>query len=225
MTAQIPVAIARPRKTSEFRRAVSRALVNYSFLAPWLIGFLGLTLGPTLASLYLSFTDFDLLRDPRFIGLANYQRIATADTKFWHSMQVTFLYVILAVPLKLAFALALATVLDRGIAGLPIYRALFYLPSLLGASVAIAVLWRQLFAKDGLANAAARARRHPGPQLDLGSELRALHAGAPQRVAVRLANDHLPRRTAANSGGPLRGRQHRRCEQVRSSSSRSRCRC
>ena len=163
MTAHIPVAVARPRKTSEFRRAVSRALVNYSFLAPWLIGFLGLTLGPTLASLYLSFTDFDLLRDPRFIGLANYQRIATADTKFWHSMQVTFLYVILAVPLKLAFALALATVLNRGIAGLPIYRALFYLPSLLGASVAIAVLWRQLFAKDGLANAALALVGIQGP--------------------------------------------------------------
>jgi len=126
--------------------------VGYAFLAPWLIGFLGLTLGPTLASLYLSFTDFDLLREPRFVGLANYARIATADAKFWHSMQVTFTYVLLSVPLKLAFALALAMVLNRGIAGLPLYRALFYLPSLLGTSVAIAVLWRQLFAKDGLIN-------------------------------------------------------------------------
>jgi multiple sugar transport system permease protein len=69
-------------------------------------------------------------------------------------MQVTFTYVIMAVPLKLAFALGLAMVLNRGIAGLPLYRALFYLPSLLGASVAIAVLWRQLFAKDGLVNVA-----------------------------------------------------------------------
>ncbi|MPR06027.1 sugar ABC transporter permease [Microvirga tunisiensis] len=133
---------------------MSRALVSYSFLAPWLIGFLGLTLGPTLASLYLSFTNFDLLQDPQFIGTANYQRIVTNDVKFWHSMQVTFTYVIMAVPLKLAFALGLAMVLNRGIAGLPLYRALFYLPSLLGASVAIAVLWRQLFAKDGLANVA-----------------------------------------------------------------------
>ncbi|MBQ0820591.1 sugar ABC transporter permease [Microvirga sp. HBU67558] len=133
---------------------MSRTLVSYSFLLPWLIGFLGLTLGPTLASLYLSFTNFDLLQDPQFIGTANYQRIITNDVKFWHSMQVTFTYVILAVPLKLAFALGLAMVLNRGIAGLPLYRALFYLPSLLGASVAIAVLWRQLFAKDGLANVA-----------------------------------------------------------------------
>jgi multiple sugar transport system permease protein len=146
--------IIEPEKRSKGREGLSRALVSYSFLAPWLIGFLGLTLGPTLASLYLSFTNFDLLQDPQFIGTANYQRIVTNDVKFWHSMQVTFTYVIMAVPLKLAFALGLAMVLNRGIAGLPLYRALFYLPSLLGASVAIAVLWRQLFAKDGLANVA-----------------------------------------------------------------------
>ena len=151
-TAQIPLTIIEPEKTSKRWRGLSRALVAYSFLIPWLIGFLGLTLGPTLASLYLSFTNFDLLQDPQVIGLANYQRIFSNDAKFWHSMQVTFTYVILAVPLKLAFALGLAMVLNRGIAGLPLYRALFYLPSLLGASVAIAVLWRQLFAKDGLVN-------------------------------------------------------------------------
>jgi multiple sugar transport system permease protein len=153
-TAQIPLTIIEPEKRSKGREGLSRALVSYSFLAPWLIGFLGLTLGPTLASLYLSFTNFDLLQDPQFVGTANYQRIVTNDVKFWHSMQVTFTYVIMAVPLKLAFALGLAMVLNRGIAGLPLYRALFYLPSLLGASVAIAVLWRQLFAKDGLVNVA-----------------------------------------------------------------------
>jgi multiple sugar transport system permease protein len=124
----------------------------YLFLLPWLIGFFGLTLGPALVSLYLSFTDFDLLRDPRWIGLGNYVRIATNDPKFLASMRVTFLFVALAVPLKLAFALAVAMILHRGIAGLPLYRAMFYLPSLLGASVAIAVLWRKVFAGDGLIN-------------------------------------------------------------------------
>jgi multiple sugar transport system permease protein len=162
-TAQIPLTISEPEKRSKHRGGLSRALVSYSFLAPWLIGFLGLTLGPTLASLYLSFTNFDLLQDPQFIGTANYQRIVTNDVKFWHSMQVTFTYVILAVPLKLAFALGLAMVLNRGIAGLPLYRALFYLPSLLGASVAIAVLWRQLFAKDGLVNVALALFGIDGP--------------------------------------------------------------
>jgi multiple sugar transport system permease protein len=125
---------------------------GYMFLAPWLIGFLGLTLGPALASLYLSFTDYDLLQAPNFVGADNYVRMATADAKFAAAMKVTFLYVILSVPFKLMFALALAMAFNRGIKGLPFYRAVFYLPSLLGGSVAIAVLWRQLFAADGLIN-------------------------------------------------------------------------
>src|SRR3954452_3816313 len=74
---------------------------GYLFLAPWLIGFFGLTLGPALASLYLSFTDFDLLGTPKWVGTANYIRIATNDDKFVSAMHVTFLYVALAVPLKL----------------------------------------------------------------------------------------------------------------------------
>jgi multiple sugar transport system permease protein len=125
---------------------------GYLFLTPWLIGFLGLTLGPALVSLYLSFTDFDLLRSPNWVGAANYVRIATADPKFTAAMHVTFVYVALAVPLKLAFALMVAVILNKGISGLPLYRAMFYLPSLIGASVAIAVLWRQLFEGDGLFN-------------------------------------------------------------------------
>ena len=125
---------------------------GYLFLTPWLIGFFGLTLGPALVSLYLSFTDFDLLRSPNWVGTANYVRIATADPKFVSAMHVTFAYVALAVPLKLTFALAVAVMLNKGIRGLPLYRALFYLPSLIGASVAIAVLWRQLFEGDGLFN-------------------------------------------------------------------------
>lgn len=133
-------------------RSVRRNLPGYLFLLPWLIGFLGLTLGPAVGSLYLSFTDFDLLRDPNWVGAANYVRIATNDPKFVESLHVTFVYVVLSVPLKLSFALAVAMLLNKGISGLPLYRAVFYLPSLLGASVAIAVLWRQLFAGNGLVN-------------------------------------------------------------------------
>nr|WP_244519517.1 sugar ABC transporter permease [Aureimonas jatrophae] len=121
---------------------------------PWLVGFFGLTLGPALASLYLSFTDYDLIRSPNWVGAANYVRIATADPKFAAAMQVTFLYVALSVPLKLVFALLVAMAFNRGLKGLTVYRAIFYLPSLLGSSVAIAVLWRQLFASDGLVNLA-----------------------------------------------------------------------
>ncbi|MGF9567120.1 sugar ABC transporter permease [Neorhizobium sp. JUb45] len=132
--------------------AIRRNGAGYLFLSPWLIGFFCLTLGPALASLYLSFTRFDLLNAPEFIGAQNYVRMVTADPKFMASMKVTLIYVALSVPLKLAFALAVAMVLNRGMRGLPIYRAVFYLPSLLGTSVAIAVLWRQLFAADGMVN-------------------------------------------------------------------------
>ena len=134
------------------RKARRSSLPGYLFLSPWLIGFFGLTLGPALASLYFSLTDYSLLQAPQFVGVANYVRLATADPKFGDALRVTFLYVALAVPLKLLFALAVALACNRGLRGLPIYRALFYLPSLLGTSVAIAVLWRQLFASDGLVN-------------------------------------------------------------------------
>lgn len=125
---------------------------GYLFLLPWLIGFFGLTIGPMVSSFYLSFTDFDLLTAPAWVGADNYVRMFTADPKFASAMRVTFFYVIFSVPLKLAFALGVAMLLNRGLKGLPLYRAVFYLPSLLGTSVAIAILWRQLFAGDGLAN-------------------------------------------------------------------------
>lgn len=128
------------------------AIAGYGFLTPWLIGFFFLTVGPAAISFYLSFTDFDLLTAPSWLGAANYQRILGGDTKFMASMRVTFFFVILSVPLKLALALLVAVALNKGLRGLSAYRAIFYLPSLLGASVAIAMLWRQLFAGDGLVN-------------------------------------------------------------------------
>ncbi|WP_049824067.1 carbohydrate ABC transporter permease [Bradyrhizobium sp. WSM2254] len=156
--AATPVAAARSPESS-WRDSAA----GYLFLAPWLIGFFALTLGPALVSLYLSFTDYDLLSNPRWVGAANYVRIATSDPKFSAAMHVTFLYVALAVPLKLAFALLVAMILNRGLRGLPLYRAIFYLPSLIGASVAISVLWRQLFAGDGLLNQALKLFGIHGP--------------------------------------------------------------
>jgi multiple sugar transport system permease protein len=127
-------------------------LAGYAFLLPWLVGFFLFTLGPTLASLFLSFTQFDLLTPPRWIGAENYARMFTADPRFMAALQVTFTYVLLAVPFKLTFALAVAMILDKGVTGVGFYRALIYVPSLLGGSVAIAVLWRQLFQSDGVVN-------------------------------------------------------------------------
>ncbi|SFV38048.1 multiple sugar transport system permease protein [Devosia crocina] len=139
-------------KTSVWRRIWQQDGPGYLFLLPWFIGFFGLTLGPMISSLYLSFTHFDLLTAPRWAGVDNYVRMFTNDPKFAASMRVTMFFVIFSVPLKLAFALGVAMLLNRGMKGLPLYRALFYLPSLLGASVAIAILWRQIFAGDGLVN-------------------------------------------------------------------------
>lgn len=121
------------------------------FLLPWLIGLLGLTIGPIIASLYLSFTDYNLLRPPVWSGLDNIIEMFS-DARFWNSFRVTLVYVFVGVPLQLALALGLAILLDKGMRGLSFYRSIFYLPSLLGGSVAVAILWRQVFGKDGLVN-------------------------------------------------------------------------
>jgi multiple sugar transport system permease protein len=128
-----------------------KSLPAYAFLAPWIVGMLGITLGPMLLSLYYSFTDYSLLGDPRWTGADNYARLLT-DERFHTSLRVTFLYVALSVPLELVFALLVAVVLNRGLRGLATYRAIYYLPSLLGGSVAVAILWRQIFGRDGLVN-------------------------------------------------------------------------
>ncbi len=129
-----------------------RDLIGYAFLAPWMIGFLCFSLGPVLASLYLSFTKFDLLRPAVWIGSENYVRMFSADPRFWQALKVTFSYMVMEVPLKLAFALAVAVALDKAVRAGALYRALFYIPSLLGGSVAIAVLWRQIFEGNGTLN-------------------------------------------------------------------------
>lgn len=121
------------------------------FLGPWIIGFFGLTLGPMLASLVLSFTDYNLLQNAKFVGLDNFAHMLT-DTRLHQSIKVTFTYVLVGVPSQLLVALFLALVLDRGVRGLTFYRSAFYLPSLLGSSVAIAVLWRLVFGGQGLFN-------------------------------------------------------------------------
>ncbi|NLP83382.1 sugar ABC transporter permease [Microbacterium sp. CFH 90308] len=104
-----------------------------------------------IASLFLAFTDYNLLQPPQFSGFDNIAEMA-GDARLWNSLRVTLTYVIVSVPLQLALALAVAVLLDRGMRGLAFYRSIFYLPSLLGGSVAIAILWRQVFGKDGIVN-------------------------------------------------------------------------
>lgn len=126
--------------------------VAYLFLLPWLLGLAFITIGPMIASLYLSLTDYNLLQAPNFIGIENYLEMAE-DRRLWNSLRVTFVYVLVGVPIQLVVALGIALMLDRGLRGLAIYRSIFYLPSLLGGSVAIAILWRQVFGTEGLVNA------------------------------------------------------------------------
>jgi len=136
---------------------------GYLFLAPWLIGLVFITIGPMIASAYLSFTNYDILSSPKWIGLDNYIQMFTADPRFLQALKVTFTYVWVSVPLLLVFALLLAVALNEGIKGLAFYRAVFYLPSLLGANVAIAILWRQVFGGQGILNGALGAIGIQGP--------------------------------------------------------------
>jgi len=123
------------------------------FIAPWLIGFFAFTLLPILASLYFAFTDYDILSAPKMVGLANFQRMLTADQRYIKSVTVTLNYVLVAVPLRLLFALALAMLLNTYRRGTAIYRAMYYAPSVVGGSVAVALMWRQVFGTEGLVNA------------------------------------------------------------------------
>ena len=124
---------------------------GYLFLLPWLIGLVVITVGPMIASLYLSFTNYSLIQAPKWIGFENYTRML-GDERLHNSLKVTFIYVFVSTPLQLALALGIALLLNEGMRGLPFYRSVFYLPSMLGSSVAIAVLWRQMFEVDGLVN-------------------------------------------------------------------------
>jgi multiple sugar transport system permease protein len=128
---------------------------GYLFLLPWLIGLVLIVAGPMLASLYLSFTNYSLIQAPEWTGLDNYVRMLD-DPRLHKSLAVTFIYVFVGVPLQLIVALAIAMLLNEGMKGLALYRSIFYLPSMLGASVAIAVLWRQMFEVDGLVNQVLR---------------------------------------------------------------------
>lgn len=126
--------------------------IAYLFLSPWVIGAVGLTIGPMLASLYLSFTDYDLFTAPRWVGFDNYRQMFTEDPRFLTSVWVTLRYVLISTPLKLAAALAVAVLLNRASRAQGFYRSAFYAPSLLGASVAVALVWRVIFDDEGLVN-------------------------------------------------------------------------
>jgi multiple sugar transport system permease protein len=148
-----PVQQAPPSGSGPSRRT-REALAAYGFLSPWIVGMLLLTIGPMVYSLYLSFTRYNLMTPAQWVGLDNYVRMFTADPRYLSSVSVTLRYVAISVPLLLVVSLLVAMLLNKAIAFLPAYRAAFYLPSLIASSVAIAVLWRQVFGQDGIVNEA-----------------------------------------------------------------------
>ncbi|WP_319562809.1 sugar ABC transporter permease [Marispirochaeta sp.] len=132
-----------------------RKRYNYAgllYISPWIIGMLVFQLYPFIASLVYSFTTFSILTPPKFVGLQNFIKIFTNDRIFYQSLKVTLIYVFIAVPAKLAFALFIAMVLNIKIKYVNFYRTVYYMPSILGGSVAVSILWKFLFARRGLIN-------------------------------------------------------------------------
>jgi multiple sugar transport system permease protein len=136
------------------RRAWRRNLMGYLFITPWLLGFLAFTAIPMLGSAVLAFTDYNVLSQSlRWVGLDNFNRMLFNDPRYWRSVQATFTFALIAVPMKLAFALALALLFNNSRKLVYGYRAAYYAPSIVGASVAVAVVWRELVGRNGPINA------------------------------------------------------------------------
>lgn len=129
-------------------------LMGYLFISPWLVAFLAFTLIPVIASFVLAFTNYDVLNPNwKWVGLQNFERMFTRDPRYIRSLQATFFYAFLAIPLRLIFALAVAMLLNTNRRMVASYRAAYYAPSIVGGSVAVAVMWREIFGTDGLINA------------------------------------------------------------------------
>lgn len=139
------------RKWSFHKFLYNDNTVGYTFALPFIIGFLGFTIVPMIVSMYYSFTDYNLIAQENFVGLDNYIRLFQ-DTRFLKSVRVTLKYVFFSVPLKLAFALFIAYLLTRKSKGTTFYRSLYYVPSLIGGSIAVALVWKELFSSKGLVN-------------------------------------------------------------------------
>jgi multiple sugar transport system permease protein len=146
-TSIMSAAIKRRKKLKDYNN-----LAGYLFISPWLIGFFGFTIIPMLSSFYLSFTKYDIVSSPKWIGLENYIEILTKDQRFRQALKVTITYAFGSVPLRLAFALFVAILLVQKRRFVGFYRAVFYIPSIIGGSVAVAVMWRQLFGVHGALN-------------------------------------------------------------------------
>ncbi|MFN7250366.1 MAG: carbohydrate ABC transporter permease [Anaerobacillus sp.] len=129
-------------------------LWGYFFIAPFVLGFLAFTIIPMISSLYFSFTKYNLFSPPVWIGIDNYIKMFTDDARYLHSLKITFLYVIGGLPFRLGFALLVAMLLNTASKAVGLYRTMYYLPSLIGGSVAVGIMWRNIFGDGGIVNLA-----------------------------------------------------------------------
>ena len=144
------------------RRQLRRDLWGYGMASPWIVGFLVFTLVPMMASLYLSFTKYDVFTPPQWVGLANYQRMFSIDPRYWMSLVNTIYYTAFSVPLSMALALSIALLLNQGLPGQNVFRTIYYMPSVV-SGVAMSMLWLWLFDPNlGLVNVVLGVAGHPG---------------------------------------------------------------
>ena len=146
------------------KKTMKREYQAYLYILPWILGFAILQLYPFVSSFIYSFTDYTVGAKATFQGLANYKKLFTQDKEFWNSLKVTILFALYTVPGKLIMALAVAMFLNRDLKGINLIRTLYYIPSLFGGSVAVALLWRLMFLDNGVINAILTALHLPGIQ-------------------------------------------------------------
>lgn len=130
----------------------SRQRIGYLYILPWVIGVLSFQLYPFMVSIYYSFTNYSISATHKFVGFQNYITMLTRDPDFVNSLLVTFRYVFMSVPMKIIFALIIALLLNMKLRGMNFFRTVYYLPSILGGSVAVSILWRNLFETEGVIN-------------------------------------------------------------------------
>lgn len=143
------------------KKTMKREYQVYLYILPWILGFVILQLYPFVSSFIYSFTDYTVGAKATFQGLANYKKLFTQDKEFWNSLKVTILFALYTVPGKLIMALAVAMFLNRDLKGINLIRTLYYIPSLFGGSVAVALLWRLMFLDNGVINAILTALHLP----------------------------------------------------------------
>jgi len=141
------------KKNLSFKQFMNKeSTAGVVFSLPFIIGFLAFMIVPMGISLYYSFCDYNILSPATFTGLKNFIKMFTDDEVFYKTIGVTFYFALVSVPLRLVFALIVALILQKTTRATGFYRAAYYLPSIIGGSVAVAILWRRMFATDGVIN-------------------------------------------------------------------------